>query len=139
LTYSEFKKALFLTFNITFTPEELGVIILKYDPNKSGCINNRLFLSDFLAISLHEKSKIRKKQVILDKKMNEEKINEISEGDCSRGLVDFEFTEIHKNHAIEKMRECALLVCSYIYVYMYLYIDIVYIHIYIYMYVYINL
>jgi hypothetical protein len=110
LTYSEFKKALFITFNVTFTPEELGVIILKYDPKKSGFINNRIFLSDFLTISLEEKSKIRKKQIIKDKKINEEKNTDILDVDNSRGLVDFEFSEIHKNNALEKMRECALLV-----------------------------
>jgi hypothetical protein len=56
----------------------------------------------------------------LGKKINEEKNSDILDGDSSRGLVDFEFSEIHENNAIEKMRECALLVCIYLYIGIYM-------------------
>jgi hypothetical protein len=88
LTPLDFKELVRRVFNVSFSPQELGFLIQKYDFNKSSSVHCKSFLTEFLSIGYEERHKKHIKQLEKQRKMNEnaekehlEKIKAIQEGE----------------------------------------------------------
>ena len=113
LNYTMFAAALAKTFNLTFTPKEMGHLVTVYDPKKTQEIVCKPFLTAFFLLGTTERERLRQTQIAKQRE-TEQAIREAQEK-LKHGLgvvgkavpPDWTFTEEDRDSALAKMAVCA--------------------------------
>lgn len=112
LTPVEFKRALKRTFNLSFTPSELGALVCSYDKEGKGGISCKNFLNSFFALGHEERDRMRITQ--LKRNVEGEKALKAEEEKKRNDLInktdidiDFDFTEEDRDAGLAKLLAAA--------------------------------
>ena len=116
LSPAEFKAALFRTFNLKFSPKELGALVCKYESKEvnsarnggSGSINCKEFLNAFMQLGINEKFKHQVEQIKKQKEAEEEtRLEHKRKIEAQNNKTDIEisydYNEDEETSAISKM------------------------------------
>ena len=116
LSPAEFKAALFRTFNLKFSPKELGALVCKYESKSvnsarnggSGSINCKEFLNAFMQLGISERFKHQVEQIKKQKEAEEEmKLEHKRKLEAQSNKADIEisydYNEDEEANAISKM------------------------------------
>ena len=114
LNYTMFAAALAKTFNLTFTPKEMGHLVTLYDPKKTQEIVCKPFLTAFFLLGTTERERMRQAQIAKQREA-EHAIRETQEKlKHGLGMVgkvvppDWTYTEEDRDSALGKMTACAV-------------------------------
>jgi len=112
LTPVEFKRALKRTFNLSFTPAELGALVCTYDKDGKGSVECKPFINAFLALGHDQRDRMRITQ--LQKNIEGEKQIRAEEEKKRNDLlnksdiqVEFDFSDEERDSGLSKMLTAA--------------------------------
>lgn len=118
----DFSRALFRTFNIKLTPEELGAVIVSLDKsggdakrmaNEKTEVNSKEFINAFMALGFQARASKNIQQIQASKEAEQRMLEEAEQKrlellNKSDIEIDFNVTPEERNLALEKMAKAAL-------------------------------
>jgi Ca2+-binding EF-hand superfamily protein len=109
---AQFREVLKLTFGLKTSLPELAALLAIYDPDKRGHVMCQDFLVHFLKLGQDHRFEIASEQLVKQRRMDAEAADEAEKklaavAEKSSFIVDYEYTDLHLQSALEKMRVAA--------------------------------
>jgi Ca2+-binding EF-hand superfamily protein len=112
MSHGQFREMVKLTFQLMLDPAELGVIVMKYDPERTGFILCHDFLLDFLKLGVDERDKKNRDQIeknrAAERFQKQEAARKLKDAEDRMELeINFDFDDKDEAIAFEKLMEAA--------------------------------
>lgn len=112
MSHGVFRESCKLIFNLVLDPAELGVIVMKYDPQRTGFVPCHDFLLEFLKLGVDEREKKHKIQIeknrAAERYMKQEQQRKLKDAEDRVELeINFDFDEKDEDSAFRKLTEAA--------------------------------